>query len=288
MKTLVTGGCGFIGSHVVDALIEAGHEVDVIDDLSTGKHDNLNPKAHLDVVKIQDIDDGGWDGYDAVFHLAARARIQPSIEDPAGYIEANVLGTARALDIARKSKARFIFSSSSSVYGCDEKVALQEDRKLNPLNPYALTKAMGEELCEIYRRLYGIKTTVLRYFNVYGPRQAADGPYSTVIGIFQGQKERGDALTIVGDGEQRRDFTYVGDVVAANLLGLQATGTFNVGSGKNVSVNDVANAIAGENYPRTKISRAAEVKQTLANNGRLQALGWRSSVNVLDWLKENS
>jgi UDP-glucose 4-epimerase len=290
-RALVTGGAGFIGSHAVDALVARGIAVDVIDDFSTGRRENITKHelVHITHGKIEEMayDVPTMPHYDYVFHFAARARIQPSIENPLGYDSANVHGTLVALEIARASKAHFIFSSSSSVYG-PQVSPLRTHQTPKPLNPYAMNKLMGEMYCQLYSDLYGIKTTMLRYFNVYGERQATDGPYQLVMGIFFGQKRAGEPLTIVGDGDQRRDFTYVADVVAANMLVMEKeiTGVFNVGNGQSVSVNELADAIAGEDYPRRKIERMAEVRETLADNFPLKTLGWKPTGNVLEWARK--
>ena len=285
-KALVTGGAGFIGSHIVDALIERGVTLDIIDDLSTGSLKNINPKAKVRFIKIEETPPDIGE-YDVIFHTAARARIQPSITDPTATDIANVHGTVRALEIARHSGAHFIMSSSSTVYGPDQVLPFREEMTHDPRTPYALTKHVGELYCDIYSQLYCLKTAKMRYFNVFGERQLLTGSYATVVGIFLDQHKQGLPLTIVGDGEQRRDFTYVKDVVAANLLlaDTEATGLYNVGTGTNTSVNEVADAIGGKDYPRELgIKRLAEMRERLADASKLRALGWQPTVNVLDWL----
>jgi UDP-glucose 4-epimerase len=292
MKALVTGGAGFIGSNLVHALVERGAEVTVIDDLSRGRRDNLEPliedgKIQFDVCRIQDVEAGGWDTYDAVFHLAALARIQPSIDDPVSYALANDVGTLAALEIARKSQCPLVYSSSSSVYGLQDRFPVREDAEGNPQNPYALTKAMGELWCELYARMHGVRTVALRYFNVFGERMAS-GPYATVIGIFDDQVAKGEPLTIVDDGNQMRAYTYVGDVVAANLLAAATPGMrgpYNVCGPCEVSVNEIAEAVAGPGYPRVQIERRGEVRRTLGDTTALEAFGWRSTVPVLEWIR---
>jgi len=227
MRCLVTGGAGFIGSNLVDRLIDDGHEVIVFDNLSTGQQKNINPKAKFFLVDIahqpyfetntmKDI----MSGVDVVFHMACLARVQPSIENPIEYHSANVNGTLNMLEVCRKyGVKRFVFSSSSSVYGDVEEKDLptSENSELNPMSPYALHKLVGEQYCKLYSELYGLETVSLRYFNVYGERQPIEGAYTLVMGVFAQQRLNGEKMTIRGDGEQRRDFTYVGDVVDANI-----------------------------------------------------------------------
>jgi len=266
-------------------------EVDVIDDLSTGKVEQLAGPVtffEADIAKV--VPTSYVNGYDTVFHLAAKARIQPSIEDPVAFDLANLHGTVVALDIARRNNAKFIFSSSSSVYGPQKEMPEHTEMTPDPQNPYALQKLLAEAYCRHFERFYDVKTTIFRYFNVFGERQVDSGAYATVIGIFMKQVREGKVLTIVGDGEQRRDFTYVGDVVEANILAAQSdmAGVFNVGTGKNYSVNQIANAVAGKEYKRnTGIERTGEVQETLADSAPLQKLGWKATVNVLDWIKQN-
>lgn len=289
MKTLVTGGAGFIGSHVVDELIKRGHDVTVIDDLSTGKEENLDPRASFVEAKIEEISPKQYTGFDAVFHIAARARIQPSIQFPLEFDTANTHGTLVALEIARANNAKFIFSSSSSIYGPRKTLPVMEGDRPNPQNPYALQKLFGEQYVELYEQLHGVRATVLRYFNVFGERQLEEGAYATMIGIFDRLKREGKPFTIVDDGNQRRDFTYVKDVVAANMIALDNPETdgqiYNVGTGKNTSVNEIACAI-DRHWPIEKgMIRKGEVRLTLADSDELQRLGWRPTVNVIEWIK---
>lgn len=289
MKTLVTGGAGFIGSHVVDELIDRGHEVTIVDDLSTGKEENLNPRARLIEVSIEHADPKQFNGYDAVFHLAARARIQPSIELPLEFDRANTHGTLVALEIARQNNAKFIYSSSSSIYGPRKTLPVVEGDRPNPQNPYALQKLFGEMYVQLYEDLHGVRSTILRYFNVFGERQLEEGAYATMIGIFDRLKREGKPFTIVDDGNQRRDFTYVKDVVAANMLALDNPLTdgqiYNVGTGKNTSVNEIACAI-DRHWPVEKgMVRKSEVRLTLADSDELQRLGWRPTMDVITWIK---
>lgn len=282
-KCLVTGCAGFIGSHVADLLIEAGHEVVGIDDLSTGKKENVNPK--VDFWEL-DISMGSTkhmipDDTEYIFHLAALARIQPSIEDPISSHNVNVNGTLNLLEVARKSKAKVIFSSSSSIYKGD-KLPTGEGANKHPKSPYALQKLQCEEYIKLYHQLYGMKYAILRYFNVFGERQILDGAYAAVVGIFLDQKSHGDPLTITNDGSQRRDFTYVKDVALANLMAMNWSGVFNIGGGQNTSINELANLIGGD---KEYIGdRVGEAKETLADNRKALSKGWKPSITIRDWI----
>jgi nucleoside-diphosphate-sugar epimerase len=307
MKILVTGGAGFIGSHTVDALLEAGHEVLIIDNLSSGKKSNINAKAHFfnadicDLEKIKPI----FKGVKCVFHLAALARIQPSIVDPAQTIKNNVLGTTNVLIAARDAGVkRVIYSASSSSYGDQVFLPLKEDMCGNFKNPYSLSKYVGEELCKIFSNLYNLDTVCLRYFNVYGPRQLITGAYATVIGIFINQIENEIPLTIVGDGSIKRDFTNIADVVRANLLAMKSEKKFkgeiiNIGTGVNYSINDVANilfeekaGISLENALKSNKAihidpRPGENKIILADNSKAHfLLGWKPEINFKAGIKQ--
>ena len=295
MRVLVTGGAGFIGSNLVDKLISDGHEVIVFDDLSTGKEENVNSKAKLfkfDISKeeffeipiMEDI----MTGVDVVFHMACLARVQPSIENPLLYHDKNVNGLVNMLEACRKYDVkRFIFSSSSSVYGDAEEVPTSENCKLNPMSPYAIHKLIGEQYCKLYSELYNIETVSLRYFNVYGDRQPTEGAYCLVMGIFAGQMLKGAPMTIRGDGEQRRDFTYVGDVVDANIkcmdYPLELNGdVFNIGNGNNLSVSDIADLMGGS---RMHVEPVIEPRETLANYDKAnKVLGWSPKGNLKKWI----
>jgi len=294
MKFLVTGGCGFIGSNLVDALIEQGHKVNVIDDMSSDAHEYFyfNDKANYTHYSINDYTMTAefYEGVDTVFHIAAEARIQNCIQDPLKSIETNVLGTATVLNAARsKGVKQVIFSSTSAIYGLKNNPPMTESMSPDCLNTYALSKLHGEDLCRMYSQLYGLKTFCFRYFNVYGPRQPVKGQYAPVIGIFFRQAINEQDLTIVGDGEQRRDFVHVSDVVAANILiaqsDIEKKGQIaNVGYGVNYSINDIATMVGG---PRKYLpSRIGEARVTLADTTYLRSLGWSPKVNVRDWIEE--
>lgn len=248
MKVLVTGGAGFIGSHLTDALVKEGYSVVVIDNLSTGKKSQVNKKAKFvkaDIRNLRKIKPY-FKEVGLVFHLAARARIQPSIKDPVSTFDHNVLGTLNVLLAARDAGVkRVIYSASSSSYGDQDTLPLYEEMNPHFKNPYSLSKYVGEELCRLFSNLYGLETVSLRYFSVYGPRQLIAGAYATVVGIFIKQLESGKPLTIVGDGATRRDFTHVFDAVKVNILAAKSDKVgkgevINVGTGKNYSINEVA------------------------------------------------
>ncbi len=296
MKTLVTGGAGFIGSHIVDLLIESGHDVIVLDNLSSGKIENINKKAdfiEIDILSNKISWNDGRSKYfedvDTVFHTAAMPRVQPSIEDPLGSNRQNVEATLRVLECCRKNNVRrFVFSSSSSVYGDAEKLPTDELCAIRPMSPYALQKLVGEQYCNLYGKLYDLETVCLRYFNVYGERMSDDDlAYSTVISVFNKQKLQGLPLTINGTGEQRRDFIYVKDVAKMNLIAMQhqdlGNGEIvNVGSGTNYSVNQIAGKFNSEVIYRPVV---LEPKETLSCIDKAKSFGWNPTVDLMDWLK---
>ena len=296
MKCIVTGGAGFIGSNLVNRLIGDGHDVSVIDDLSTGKEENINPKAKFFKKDISNIN-GLWayqideifEGVDVVFHTAAKARVQPSIENPIEFNNVNVTGTLNILKACVDyGVSRFIYSSSSSVYGNVEQLPTPEEHKLNPMSPYALQKLIGEQYCKLYSELHELETVCLRYFNVYGDGMSLEGAYKLVIPIFTEQMLRGAPMTIRGNGEQRRDFTYVGDVVDANVrcmdYPLELEGeVFNIGNGDNRSVNQIATMMGGS---RMHVEPVIEPKETLADNSKAKkVLGWKTTMKIEDWIE---
>tara|TARA_B100001939_G_scaffold199464_1_gene171482 strand:- start:2474 stop:3367 length:894 start_codon:yes stop_codon:yes gene_type:complete len=296
MKSLVTGGAGFIGSHLVDKLLEMGHEVVVIDSESAESNEEFywNDKAQNYKYDIRDYEKTKplYDGVDYVFHTAAEARIQPAILNPIEAVSVNCVGTVTVLQCAREAGVKkVIYSSTSSGYGFN-KPPNEETQRDDCLNPYSVSKVSGEKLCKMYNDLFGLKTVFFRYFNVYGERQPLRGQYAPVIGIFLRQRAAGESLTIVGDGEQRRDFTHVSDVVSANVLAATVDvddenygQLYNVGNGINYSINEIANVISDN---QTNIPpRIGESRVTLANNDKLkQTFGWDPKVNLMKWISE--
>lgn len=291
MKFLVTGGAGFIGSNLVDELVRQGHKILIIDNLSTGNKSYLNPQAKFYKRDIRDFKSIKplFRNVDGVFHVAAQPRIQPSIINPAESYDNNVLGTFNVILAAKEAGVpKVVYSASSSAYGDQKKLPLKEDMIPNPKNPYALFKYMGEEMAHLFHKLYGLPIVCLRYFNVYGERQSVSGAYATAIGIFLKQKKEKKPLTIVGSGNQRRDFTYVKDVVRANIMAMRSAEAvghcINIGSGKNYSVNEVAKLI-DKNHVFIP-PRPGEAKLTLADISKAKKLlGWQPKVKLADWLK---
>jgi len=287
-KVVVTGGAGFIGSNMADRLIAEGKEVIILDNFSTGKRENCNPKATVyDVDLSTDHLHPFLEGVDVVFHFAALARVQPSIEDPITFNKHNVDGTLRLLKACHdKGVKRVVYSASSSAYGNTDVLPTPETAKTNPLSPYGLQKFIGEAYCRMYSEVYGLDTVSLRYFNVYGERMLLEGAYCLVMGIFAKQMLEGKSLTITNDGEQRRDFTYVGDVVQANWLAATHTENlngevFNIGNGANYSVNEVADMMGGE---KTYGEKRIEPFETLADNTKAKTvLGWNPKGDLPTW-----
>ncbi len=292
-KVIVTGGAGFIGSHIVNKLIDMGIQVSIIDDFSTGKVENVNPAAYcwkqdISTVNIEDLTEF-MKGVDTVFHLAALARVQPSIEEPIPYHNANVTGTHNILAAASDAGVnRVVFSSSSSVYG-NAKVPTSEEHKLDPMSPYAMHKLIGEQYCKLFSTLYDIDTVSLRYFNVYGDRMSLEGAYRLAIPIFASQIKEGKPCTINNDGNQRRDFTFVGDVVDANILVATSTKEFNgdvynIGNGDNTSVNELVDMMGGE---RSYGNKVIEPFETLACTAKIDLdLDWKPKGDLKKWIAE--
>jgi UDP-N-acetylglucosamine/UDP-N-acetyl-alpha-D-glucosaminouronate 4-epimerase len=283
---LVTGGAGFIGSHLVDALLERGLEVRVIDSFATGRRANLNSAAELVEADIRDqrAISAAFGGVECVFHVAALPRIPLSIARPVETHMTNVVGTLNVLIAARDAGVRrVIYSGSSSVYGDQPRTPLVETMTPNPLNPYALQKHVGEQYTRMFHRLFGMETLTLRYFNVYGPRMACEGAYVTVIAAFLDARRAGRPLEIHGDGEQTRDFTHVSDVVRANLSAMDSATAdgraLNVGCGRNVSVNRIAELIGGPIVHAGP--RRGDMRHTLADTTEAErVLGWRPLISV--------
>ncbi len=292
-KVVVTGGAGFIGSNLVDVLIAQSIQVIIIDDLSTGKLENINKKAVFlqhDLASISQKElISIFSDIDIVFHLAALARVQPSIEDPFPYHHVNVTATLNVLYAAHKSNVKkVVYSASSSCYGNTDIIPQTEDDPTNPLSPYGLQKYIGEQYCRMFSHVYNLDTVCLRYFNVYGERMSLEGAYCLVTGIFARQMKQGKPLTITNDGQQRRDFTYVGDVVQANILAAnhhkELNGEiFNIGNGKSISINEVADMFGGKKVYGEK---RLEPFETLANNQKAKIiLGWRPLGDLEEWIK---
>lgn len=302
MKYLITGGAGFIGSNLVEHIINQGHEVTVIDNESSDAHDNFywNEKANnykydtLDYVMCSDVFKRHQPDY--VLHLAAEARIQNCIEDPTKAYETNLIGTLNMLALCKKyAIKRLVLSTTSAIYGLKNTGPLHEDMPADCLNSYSLSKWNAEHACKMYSSMYGVDTACLRYFNVYGPRQPKKGPYAPVIGIFNRQKNEGKALTVVGDGEQTRDYVHVSDVVNANMLVCLYNENlcgeiFNVGTGKNYSVNWLASKIEKDVSKIIHISpRIGEARHTIADIKKIQTkLLWNPKINLEGWMKENT
>jgi UDP-glucose 4-epimerase len=302
MKVIVTGGAGFIGSNIVDTLVELGHEVIVIDNQSAICHENFywNPKAHNYTFDICDYDNIRplFDGVDYVFHLAAEARIQPSLLNPLLTVKTNSLGTSTILQCSREAGVkRVIYSSTSSSYGrkhshlLNEGKGYTEDLEEDCLTPYSISKVNGEKMCKLYSTLFGLDTVTLRYFNVYGRNEPTRGQYAPVIGLFIKQIEEGKPMTIVGDGEQRRDFTNIEDVVRANMLCMyyyeKLNGeVINIGTGRNYSINELADMVGGGKYKVEFIpERKGESRVTLACIDKAKKLlGWEPYVKLEDYL----
>jgi len=275
LKVLVTGGAGFIGSHLVDRLIDQGHEVFVIDNFSTGTKENLNPKATL------------WDGNvrqffylpvkpDLIYHLAAISRIQPSFDSAFHTYLVNSTGTMAMLEFAKQHKCRLVYAGSSTA--CDDVM----------LNPYAFFKYQGEECCKFFSKLYGVSTVIARFFNVYGPRQLEEGDFATVLGIWERQYRNKQPLTITGDGLQRRDFIHVDDIVNG-LLAMSVKewkgNVFNLGSGLSYALNDVAKMFPGAQIEYIP-ARPGEARSTYAKiTHTKRMLKWRPEKDLEQYIK---
>lgn len=291
-KYLVTGGAGFIGGHIVDKLLSSGNQVVIVDNFLSGNK-KINTKAEARNIDISERSARldlceAMEGVDTVFHCAALARVQPSIENPQKYHKVNVDGTFNVLLSARDSGVRrVVYSASSSAYGDQKTMPLVETMPTGPMSPYGLQKLIGEQYCSVFSICYGLETVSLRYFNVYGEGQVVGGAYSTAIGIFLKQKQEMSNLTITNDGEQRRDFTYVGDVVEANILASTSEKVgkgevINIGKGSNYSMNEIADIIGGE---KEYIGDRLEPRETLADNSKAkELLGWEPKTDIKDWL----
>jgi UDP-glucose 4-epimerase len=269
MRIIVTGGAGFVGTNLIKRLMSEGHEVTSLDNYSTGKHENEQQGCKYIVGDITD-NNLMFEQYDVIFHIAALARIQPSLKDPNACIEANVNGTLNILNIARKYNTPVIYAGSSSMHHGLYK------------SPYAWSKFAGEQLCELFSTTFGVNTTICRFYNVYGPHQLEEGDYSTVLGIFERQYRNNEPLTITADGEQRRDFTHVNDIVDGlyKCIGRESNADiFELGSGRNYSINEVADLFNTE----TKYipARKGEYPYTLCDYSYAQGeLGWKPKEDL--------
>ena len=289
-KAVVTGGAGFIGSHVVDAIVRSGYDVHVVDDLSAGKRERIPAEVSFHEIDIRDTAAlvPVFKDVDVVFHLAAKPRVQYSIEHPVETDTVNVGGMVSVLTAARDAGARrVVYSASSSAYGDQERMPLSEDMPPHPLSPYGLQKYVGELYAKLFNELYGLETVSLRYFNVYGPRLDPNGAYALVIGRFLKQCADGDPMTITGDGEQTRDFTHVFDVARANLLAARSPKVgkgevINIGAGTPVTVNEIARMIGGD---IVHIEPRIEPRHTKADIARAkELLGWKPTISLQEGL----
>jgi len=277
MRYLVTGGAGFIGSNLVDELINQGHEVVCVDLNDEGY---WNEHATNWIWNVCDFEKMNYlmEDVDAVFHLAAEVKIQETIADPVKCYNTNVIGTSVVLEAARKHGVKkVVFSSTSAIYKCEWLIQPEGSDEDSSLNPYASSKRSAEDLCKLYSTCYGMNTTILRYFNVYGNRQHSEGQYAPVLGIFIRQKNENKPLTITGDGSQRRDFVHVNDVIRANILASQnfenSGEIYNVGSGVNYSVQEIADIICPIQTYIDK--REGEIKSTQAIIAKIKTdLNW--------------
>jgi UDP-glucose 4-epimerase len=312
MKCLVTGGAGFIGSHLVDSLINSNNEVIVIDNESTTSaasfHWNDKSINYKENICNYNICNFIFEKHkpDVVFHLAAESNIQSSIIEPLKTVNSNVIGTVNMLELSHIHNVnRFIFSSTSAIYGLKNDTPSNESMSSDCLNQYSASKFAGEEFCKMYTNLYGLKTVILRYFNVYGERQPSNGQYAPVMGIFLRQKKNNEPMTIFGDGEQRRDFVHVSDVISANIIASTFNPSvyivenevkytkynwgqiYNVGSGVNYSINEIVKMIDGNsiNLP----AKSGESRVSLANVAKIKnQLNWTPKTNLQEWINNKN
>ena len=298
MKTVVTGGAGFIGSNIVDALVTRGDEIVVVDDLSSGYAANLAPYGGVELVEGSILDaellEKAIDGAEVVFHHAASVGNKRSIDDPRSDAAINVLGTINVLEACRHTGTRkLVYASSAGIFGELKQLPIDESHQLEPDSPYGASKLAAEKECLAYAKLYDLEAVALRYFNVYGPNQRFDA-YGNVIPIFVFQMLRGEGITIFGDGDQTRDFINVRDVVQANLKAADSrgvSGAFNLGSATRVSINDLVNDLAsrvgGEPVVRHGPPRPGDVRDSLADiSAARAALGFAPSVSLSEGLGE--
>ena len=278
-KILVTGGLGFVGSHLVDTLAkDENNHITVIDNLCSESSSRTYMRSDVEYIidDIRNLSDVKYADmkFDVIYHLAALARIQPSFKDPVRYLSIDMMGTSHVCELARRSGAKLVYAGSSSAFGGPM------------LNPYAFAKYTGEQICEMFNKVYGLECAIARFFNVYGDRQPITGAYATVVGIFEGQHTSGISLTVTGDGEQRRDFTHVSDIVSGLISMEGDVGTcelYQLGTGTNYSINELAGFFGGniEYIP----SRPGEARVTLADNTKAnESLNWSPKVSLQDYV----
>tara|TARA_Y100000590_G_scaffold469642_1_gene658837 strand:- start:2568 stop:3566 length:999 start_codon:yes stop_codon:yes gene_type:complete len=293
--SIVTGGAGFIGSNLVDELVKKNHKLIVLDNFSTGRRSNLSHHASKNV-KIIKIDlsenknlDKYFKGVDYVFHLAGLADIVPSIENPNKYFKSNVIGTFNVVQAAKKAKIKkFIYAASASCYGIPSKFPIKENAKIKPMYPYALTKWQAEELIMHWVKIYNFPAISFRFFNAYGPRSRTSGVYGAVFGIFLAQKLANRPLTIVGNGNQTRDFIHVNDLVRGIIkaaLSRKVGNIYNIGGGKEIKINKIAELIGGKKIYISK--RPGEPDRSLADISKIKKdLGWKPKIKIEDGIKD--
>ncbi len=278
MRALVTGGAGFVGTNLVKRLLEDGYEVVSFDDYSTGSKDNrLDGCTYIDIDITESFTD--WvEEFDVIFHLAALPRIKPSFENPKEVCDVNVVGTQNTLEYARKTETPVIYAGSSSFWGGVYK------------NPYTFSKWQGEELCKMYERIYDLPVTICRFYNVYGNHMANNGEYRTVLPIFLEQYKNGESITVTGDGEQRRDFTHVDDIVDAMMKVVQLNkwgSVYELGRGENYSINELADMFYDGHNITYIDAIPGEVRNTLCKSELARKkLKWEPKINVKEWIEE--
>ncbi len=293
-KSVVTGGAGFIGSNLVDHLVKNNHKVLVIDNFSTGRKSNLSHLkgkikiANIDITKSKNLDKY-FKGVDYVFHLAGLADIVPSIENPKKYFDTNVTGTLNILRAAKNKKIKkFVYAASASCYGIPKDYPTSENAKISPMYPYAFTKWQGEELVKHWSKVFNLPYVSLRFFNAYGPRSRTTGAYGAVFGVFLAQKLSKKPLTIVGNGNQTRDFIHVFDLVKGILKAARSKNKnqiYNMGGGKEISVNKIAKLIGGKKINIAK--RPGEPDRSLANISKIKTdLNWKPEISIDSGVKE--